>query len=194
MIRSERVRIFFFPKCVIFQSVLPQGLRIRLHTIHSEMKEKKKDKDKRNMFFSRVTERFNTNVLISLFLWLGGESGVLYLYWYCKKNFLKTYIHLFDDGKGDINISRKKNSFRWLCPKYFFFFWKWIFIYPKHSFNKLFIIPNDINGYKVRRVLIDLIFFFFFICLNLFFVFDIFWKGGVPKGVYEHLKIFNILD
>lgn len=76
-------------------------------------------------------------------------------------------------------------------------FWKWIFIYPKHSFNKLFIIPNDINGYKVRRVLIDLIFFFYFHYFESIFCFWYFFLergGGAERGVwtFKNFQYFRL--
>lgn len=90
-------------------------------------------------------------------------------------------------------FQEKKNIFRWQCPKYnFFSFWKWIFIYPKHSFNKLFIIPNNIQWYKIRRVLIDLIFFFYFHFFESIFCFWYFLErgGGAERGVWT-FKIFQ---
>lgn len=91
----------------------------------------------------------------------------------------------------------KKKTFSDDYARNIIFFWKWIFIYPKHSFNKLFIIPNDINWYKIRRVLIDLIFFFYFHYFESIFCFwYFFWKGGgsAERGVwtFKNFQYFRL--
>lgn len=109
---------FFFRSALFFKVFCHKAYAFGYAPCIQRWKKRKKTKTKRNMFL------FNTNNLISLFLWIGGESGVLYLHWYCKKNYQGLiYIYLLM-VRVILIFQEKKNIFRWQCSKYNFFFEK----------------------------------------------------------------------